>query len=193
MKIHALIPVVMALTLAACGDKQADTAATPAPSTPPVTQAPSATVLPSACQLVTAADVQAAFGQTVAVMADEPETCVYNGVGDTAAFSLLTTTLTPSTNAAEATDTFRMMLKMQGGMNEILSETLGAANNPASGQALAGVGDESWFKVGDTNPLAMTQAMVRKGTVVLGITATGMDGKDAPKFEKLVRTIAAKL
>jgi hypothetical protein len=143
--------------------------------------------------LVTAADVQAAFGQTVAVMADEPETCVYNGVGDTAAFMLLTTTLTPSANAAEATDTFRMMLKMQGGMNEILSETLGAANNPASGQALAGVGDESWFKVGDTNPLAMTQAMVRKGTVVLGITATGMDGKDAPKFEKLVRTIAAKL
>jgi hypothetical protein len=188
MKFYMLTPYLLILTLlAACGDKQESTVSAPAASIP------AAQTLPSACQLVTAADVQTAFGQAVEVMADEPETCVYNGTGNTAAFTLLTTTLTPSANAAEAVDTFRMMLKMQGGMNEMVNATLGAANNPASGQSLAGVGDESWFKVGDTNPLAMTQAMVRKGTVVLGITATGMDGKEAPKFEKLVRTIAAKL
>jgi hypothetical protein len=34
---------------------------------------------------------------------------------------------------------------------------------------------------------------VRKGTVVLVIAATGMDGKDAPQFEGLVRKVVEKL
>ncbi|WML89472.1 hypothetical protein RCF98_10870 [Thiothrix lacustris] len=187
MKVPVLMPLVLTLALIACGDKQENTASSPA------TPLPVAKTLPTACQLVTTADVQAAFGQAVEVMVDESETCIYSGTGNTAAFILLTTTVTPSANAAEASDTFRLMLKMQGGMNELMSETLGAANNSAAGQALAGVGDDSWFKVGDTNPLAMTQAMVHKGTVVLGITATGMDGKDAPKFEGLVRKVVEKL
>jgi hypothetical protein len=183
MKTHALIPLILTLALVACGDKQENTASVPA------TPAPVAKTLPTACQLVTAADVQSAFGQAVAVMADEPETCVYNGTGNTAAFSLLTTTLTPSANVAEAIDTFRMMLKMQNGMNEVLNETLGGKNNPAAGQKMANLGDESWFKVGGI----VTQVTVRKGTVVLVIAATGMDGKDAPQFEGLVRKVVEKL
>lgn len=186
MKVPVLIPLVLTLALIACGDKQEN------PATAPATPLPVAKPLPTACQLVTAADVQVAFGQVVEVMEDAPETCIYNGIGDTAAFILLTTSLIPNESTAEATEMFSMMLKMWGGMNEVFNEKLGA-NNTTPAQTLAGVGDESWFKVGDTNPLAITQAMVRKGTVVLSIAATGMDAKEVPKFEALVHKVVEKL
>lgn len=186
MKTHALIPLILTLALVACGDKQETTASVPA--TPTLV----AKTLPIACQLVTTADVQAAFGQTVATMADEKETCVYNGTDDPSAFILLTTIVTPNDNVTEAADTFQMMLRMQGGMNEMFNATLNA-NNTAPNQQLAGIGDEVWFKAGTSNPLEMTQAMVRKGTVILSITATGMDKKYSPQFEALVRKTVDKL
>lgn len=187
MKTHALlIPLILTLALVACGDKQENTASVPAPPTPV------AKTLPTACQLVTAADVQAAFRQAVTTMEDSKETCIYNATGDPGAFILLTTQLTPNGNVTEAADTFQMMLKMQGGMNEMFNATLNV-NNTAPNQQLAGIGDEVWFKAGTSNPLEMTQAMVRKGTVILSITATGMDKKHSPQFEDLVRKTVDKL
>ena len=144
--------------------------------------------IPTACTLVTAAEVQTAFGQTVETMVDEKDTCIYNGIGNTAPFTLLTITLSTSDDISMATNTFRMMLKMQGWTGELVDGAAGA-NKTASTHNLTGVGDEAWLQASNM----LTQATVRKGTVVLGITATGMDDRYSSQFETLVSQVVDSL
>ena len=181
MKIYRQLTLITAalFILGGCGEKSAST--TSAKTT-------SNKAIPTACTLVTAAEVQTAFGQTVETMVDEKDTCIYNGIGNTAPFTLLTITLSTSDDISMATNTFRMMLKMQGWTGELVDGAAGA-NKTASTHNLTGVGDEAWLQASNM----LTQATVRKGTVVLGITATGMDDRYSSQFETLVSQVVDSL
>lgn len=186
MKIRLLLSVLL-LVLAGCGD---DTALGNA-----ATSAVSGGVLPP-CQLLTPADVQSTFSNVVEVMADEPETCVYNSKGnvtDIAPFTMLTITLLPSADVAEAQETLQMSLKMQDFMGGIINDAM-KTTNQQSQQPLSGIGDEAYLNVGNIDLLSNTQLIFRKGRIVMTLGAVGLNGEsEVSKLEKLARLAADKL
>jgi|GEM_PF-3129785 len=186
MKTHLLLPVLL-LVLVGCGDDGGSSQAT--------TSSASREIL-SPCQLLTPADVQGTFGNSVEVMADEPETCVYNSKGnvtDIAPFSMLTITLMPNANAAEAQETMQMSLKMQDFMGGIINDAM-KTTNQQSQRTLSGIGDEAYLHVGNLDLLSNTQLIFRKERVVMTLGVVGLKGdSEVSKLENLARVAADKL
>ena len=156
-------------------------------------------VFTSLCELVTAEMVQSAFNQPVNQQTAEPDDCTYSGIGNSAAFITLTTTLLTAASVNEARGFYQTSVKLSGGLNQILGDVDKMANgkpDPAIAQQandLNGVGDEAWLKPGGSNPLAVTKAEVRKGISVLGVGAIGMDSAHMPEFQTLVKNLTDKL
>jgi len=156
-------------------------------------------VFTSLCELVTAEMVQSAFNQPVNQQTAEPDDCTYSGIGNSAAFITLTTTLLTAASVTEAREFYQTSVKLSGGLNQILGDVDKMANgkpDPAIAQQandLNGVGDEAWLKPGGSNPLAVTKAEVRKGISVLGVGAIGMDSAHMPEFQTLVKNLTDKL
>jgi hypothetical protein len=187
MKTHFLLPFALLLALSGCGEKEGAATTDGSPS--------QAKALPP-CQLVTAADVQAVFGNQVETMADEPETCTYNSKGavtDVAPFTMLIITLTPNADEAEARDAMQMMLKMQGFIGDVVNDAMTAPNTHAL-QTLDGVGDEAYLSKGNLDLMSNTQLTLRKGRMVLNMGAIGLKGDaEAGKLETLARQVAPRL
>ena len=156
-------------------------------------------VFTSLCELVTAEMVQSAFNQPVNQQTAEPDDCTYSGIGNSAAFITLTTTLLTAASVTEARGFYQTSVKLSGGLNQILGDVDKMANgkpDPAIAQQandLNGVGDEAWLKPGGSNPLAVTKAEVRKGVSVLGVNAIGMDSAHMPEFQTLIKNLTDKL
>ena len=177
--------LVLAALTAACGNQ------TETPEKP--------RVFTSLCELVTAEMVQSAFNQPVNQQTAEPDDCTYSGIGNSAAFITLTTTLLTAASVTEAREFYQTSVKLSGGLNQILGDVDKMANgkpDPAIAQQandLNGVGDEAWLKPGGSNPLAVTKAEVRKGVSVLGVGAIGMDSAHIPEFQTLIKNLTDKL
>ena len=87
--------LVLAALTAACGNQ------TETPEKP--------RVFTSLCELVTAEMVQSAFNQPVNQQTAEPDDCTYSGIGNSAAFITLTTTLLTAASVTEAREFSRQM------------------------------------------------------------------------------------
>ncbi len=186
MKIRLLLPMLV-LALAGCGDDTSSGNAT--------TSASSGGILPP-CQLLTPADVQTTFGHAVEVMADEPETCVYNSKGnvtDSAPFTMLTLSLLPNANETEAKETLQLSLKMQDFMGGVINDAMKTPNQQSQ-QVLTGIGNEAYLTVGNLDLLSNTQLIFRKGRMVMTLGAVGLQGEpEVGKLETLARLAADKL
>ncbi|WP_347989212.1 hypothetical protein [Methylomonas sp. AM2-LC] len=151
------------------------------------------------CELITAEMVQSAYNQPVNLQTAEPNECTYTGMGNSAAFITLTTTLLTADTVIEAQEYYQTSVKLSGGLNQILGDVDKMANgkpDPAIAQQandVNGIGDEAWLKPGSNNPLAVTKIEVRKGVYVLGVGAIGMDSAHIPKFKSLVKNLTDKL
>lgn len=155
-------------------------------------------VFDNLCELLTADDMQAAFNQPVNLQTSEKTTCIYSGVGNSAAFITLTATLLTGSSVADAHESFDTSIKLLSGTNQIIGDVGKMVNGKidtnitANGATWSGVGDEAWLKPGGSG-LAMTQAEVRKGLRVLGVSAMGLDTHRLPEFQKLVKSAVEKL
>jgi hypothetical protein len=156
-------------------------------------------VFTNLCELVTAEMVQSAFNQPINQQTSEPDNCTYSGIGNSAAFITLATTLLTAVSVIEARGYYQTSVKLSGGLNQILGDVDKMANGKPDpdiakqASDLNGVGDEAWLKPGGGNPLAVTKAEVRKGVYVLGVGAIGMDSAHIPEFQTLVKNLTDKL
>lgn len=196
--------------LAACGGGAPAAAPSAAPSAwpsfeaPPTAPAPAPSAeagpLPRACALVSAAQAEAVLATEAALMADEPESCMWSGSAGVGNLSMLHVTVLEQDDETMAAQVFDGIVGMQGSLAGMVNEQVGEKTRK-SGQELDDLGDQAWLSSasigGSFGPhgVAARQLVVRKGRRLLNLNVTGTRASDGlgARLEGLARSAVPQL
>lgn len=160
----------------------------------------SATPLPKACELVSSKQVQALLAQEAALMADDPENCMWSSSAGVGRITLLMVQIIQNDDVAMARTVFKNVASMQGDLAGRVNEQVGEKTTK-TGRALDGLGDEAWLSSasfgGSFGPhqVAGQILLVRKGTRLLTLNVTGSTKAEGlgQRMEALARATVPKL
>ncbi|MET0293110.1 MAG: hypothetical protein ABW136_12185 [Steroidobacteraceae bacterium] len=168
----------------ACSGEAASVAAAQTPEA-------SRKALPRACAIVTAEEATIALGSEVALMADDPENCVWTAAGaGPGQLLMFMVQLAPAGSRDEAQMMFDAASNITGDLNALINSQVGERTKK-SGASLEGLGDDAWQSGSNADLVGTQQLVVRKGNVVLSFNVTGMTKTGRLQgFEERMRTLA---
>lgn len=202
----AVLRLLPALLLAACGNSGNSADTTASASGWPSFEAPAAPAqaarapLPRACELLSAEQASALLNAEAGLVSDDAEACLWSGSEGVGRMSLLSVMVGDNDDLAMAQQVFGGIVGLHGNVAGLVNEQVGEKTKK-SGQEIDDLGDEAWLSgasIGESfgpHGVAAQQLVVRKGTRLLTLNVTGTSRIDGlgQRMEALARSAVPRL